>query len=233
MTTNARPLPSDRQFEDTTVKSVQRDRSGWTIERGDGWMFHVPAESPIEPKPGMRARFYGKGIGFDVRGLVLDGATVFYRTVAEEEARHQEWCRELDRERRAKFEAGRDDLDRRVAALPDVFRRRIERFRVGNPDFRWEYEGYELVCCETAVKIAETLATRERYIEVVNQEDRWTAVSEAVPGIDPGLSGNQFGLALNLAGIYLTEPEMVVRQHGAMTPLVGCEKYGCTHVPES
>lgn len=220
----------ERQYEEVTIESVEPDSSGgWTVKRSDGWSFWVQADSPIEPKPGMRARFYGKGIGFTVRGLTLDGVTVFYRTAAEEEARHQEWCRERDRERRAEFEANRDELDRRVAALPDVFRRRIERFRAGNPDFRWEYEGYELACCETAVKIAKAVGSRERYAELCDGEDAWPAVSAMVPDMDPGLSGNQFGCALMLAGLYLNNPDAVTRQHGAMTPLVGCKEYGCTH----
>jgi hypothetical protein len=223
------PDPADMEYEATTIEAVEPGSSGWTIKRADGWSFWIGSDSPIEPRPGMHARFYGWGIGHPVRGLVLDGVTIFYRTAAEEEARHRAWCDETAMKRREAFEAGRDELDRRVAALPEVFRRRIERFRAGNPDFRWEYEGYELICCETAVKIAETLGTRERYAEICAGEDRWGAVFDAVPGIDSGLSGNQFGAALSLAGLYLADPEMVVRQHGALVPLVGCEKYGCTH----
>lgn len=37
------------------------------------------------------------------------------------------------------------------------------------------------------------------------------------------------GLALRLAYWYLTKRENVVREHGALVPLVGCEAYGCTH----
>lgn len=46
---------------------------------------------------------------------------------------------------------------------------------------------------------------------------------------DDGHSGNTFGCAARLAYHYLTEQENIVREHGALVPLVGCEKYGCPH----
>jgi hypothetical protein len=79
------PYPNDSQFEDVTVKTAKEMLSGgWSIERSDGWSFFVPADSPITPRAGMPVRFYGKGIGFPVRGLFLDGVRVFYRTEDEE-----------------------------------------------------------------------------------------------------------------------------------------------------
>lgn len=75
----------DTEFEETTIKSVSGDTEhGWSIERADGWSFFVPADSLVEPKPGMPVRFYGRGIGFLVRGLFVDGQCVFYRTEEEQ-----------------------------------------------------------------------------------------------------------------------------------------------------
>lgn len=81
----------DSQFEECAIKSVRAEErsGGWSINRDDGFSFFVPKDSPIAPTPGMTARFYGKGIGFTVRGLFLDGAEVFYRTEAEEKAKHR------------------------------------------------------------------------------------------------------------------------------------------------
>jgi hypothetical protein len=76
---------NDAAFEDTTIRSVSQCRDGgWSIEREDGFSFFVPADSPITPAAGMTARFYGKGIGFAVRGLFIDGQQVFYRTEDQE-----------------------------------------------------------------------------------------------------------------------------------------------------
>lgn len=50
-----------------------------------------------------------------------------------------------------------------------------------------------------------------------------------LPTLFDGHSGNSFGMALRLAYHYLTNPENVFLEHGALTPLVGCDDYGCRH----
>jgi hypothetical protein len=77
---------ADSQYEEAQiakVKASERD-GGWQIERSDGWSFFVPKDAPIAPAVGMTVRFYGKGLGYVVRGLFLDGQKVFYRTEAED-----------------------------------------------------------------------------------------------------------------------------------------------------
>lgn len=93
----------DKQFEETTIKSVSAEKDGgWSIERADGWSFFVPMQSPVVPMPGMLARFYGRGTGYTVRGLFIDGQRVFYKTpeeqAAEDAARSAEY-----KERQAKI----------------------------------------------------------------------------------------------------------------------------------
>lgn len=75
----------DNEYEDDFIASVDGDANrGWSITKGDGWSFWVPADSPVEPTVGMTVRMYGRGIGYAVRGLALNGQTVFYRTEAED-----------------------------------------------------------------------------------------------------------------------------------------------------
>lgn len=74
----------DSSWEEASIARVGRCGDGWTIERADGWSFFVPSSSPVTPKVGMTARFYGEGIGRPVRGLFLGGVQVFYRTEAED-----------------------------------------------------------------------------------------------------------------------------------------------------
>ena len=78
----------DLQFLYTVVQSVKQEPGGWSFTGEDGWSFYFANPSPIEPRAGMVARFYGKGIGYPVRGLFLGGVKVFYRTAAEDE-QHQ------------------------------------------------------------------------------------------------------------------------------------------------
>jgi hypothetical protein len=69
----------DTQFEDVKITEVKEDDSGWEIKRDDGWSFFINKPSPVVPVAGSVARFYGKGMGFPVRGLSIDGTMVYYR----------------------------------------------------------------------------------------------------------------------------------------------------------
>lgn len=192
----------------TTVAKV--DPEGFTD--ADGWSLssHGTDLLWLGVKAGDIVEQWGRGIGHVVRGCAIAGHVLWYRTEAEEQQRHAEWVADKDAHARQRFEDQRAVLDATYDAMPEVFRRRIDRFRAGNPDFRWRFEGYELAACEAALIIAEG--------------------GEQDPRIDElGLSGNQFEFAKRLAHWYLTEPENVVLEHGAMAPLTGCEAYGCTH----
>lgn len=134
---------------------------------------------------------------------------------------------ERDEERKRAFEETRSDHDRRIAALPDVFQRRLAKFQRTNPDFRWKHEGYELLCCEQGALIADTLKTPEA-VQAFSKADN-DEQNRLVPGLDQGHSGNSFTFSYRLAFEYLTDPELVVQEHGALTILVGCESYGCPH----
>lgn len=82
--------PTDTQFEDVKIKAVDgNSKDGWSLTRDDGWGFFVAPDSPIEPKAGMTARIYGKGIGSRFRGVYLDGRKVFYRTEADDDEHHE------------------------------------------------------------------------------------------------------------------------------------------------
>ena len=192
----------DREYQDTTISGVARESNGWTIRRADGWNFSVPDSSPVEPRPGMAARFYGRGLGYTVRGLVLDGRTIFYRTADEDADKSRRAAEDRDRASRYDAERGRADMKRRVAALPAPLRDRIAGFRSNNPDFWWKFEPYEMAVCEQAAKGPDA-------------------------EIDPDLSGNQAGCAALLARLLRDAPSRIASVHGAMCPLVGCREYGC------
>ena len=124
-------MDEDLEFEDHLLTKVEGNPvDGWTLDM-DGMCFHCPNTTdvgePVDPPPavGMTARLYGKGFGYTVRGLCLNGPgdlqRVFYRTVEQEEQRHQDWCAEQKREKLAAFEANREEMDRRFAALPEIF----------------------------------------------------------------------------------------------------------------
>jgi len=74
----------DNEYQDHTITRVEKNADGSYDIGFDGMGFYCPGNSPIEPKVGMTARLYGKGLGARVRGLVIDGHEVYYRTEAED-----------------------------------------------------------------------------------------------------------------------------------------------------
>jgi hypothetical protein len=95
----------DTQFEEIEIDEVATVKDGWNIRRADSFSFHVSKDSPIIPTKGMIARFYGKGIGFSIRGLFLNGEKVFYRTEKEDKEKQEidmygldasDWLRKWD-----------------------------------------------------------------------------------------------------------------------------------------
>lgn len=231
---------SDRQqlkaadtYEEGPIQAVSRDGDGYAITLWDGWLLWLHDDygagpHGIVPQVGDTIRIYGQGIGYIIRGIDVNGREAFYRTAAEQRAQDRHDAEQRKREKQSEFNLDRESYDRRVAALPQPFWPRFERFRSNNPEFRWEFEGYELFTCEQAVVIAQALQT----VEAVRafQAMDWDDQQRAVPGLSSDHSGNTFGCACFLARVYLEAPELLKEQHGALCPLVGCRGYGCVPV---
>lgn len=214
----------DSEYRDLNIKEVRKEGNDWSITTDDGWSFFV-SNKGVEPHVGDRARFYGKGVGSIVRGLDINGQEVFYRTPEQQEEENQRSLDRMAKERRQRFENSKEQMDADYRLLPVEFQRRLDGFRRRNPDFRWEHEPYELMCCKDAVKIAKTCPTEGEIKFFIKQDS--AAQRRMVPTLDDGHSGNSFGAACRLAWLYVTHPELVEREHGALCPLVGCDDYGC------
>jgi len=219
---------NDNQYEDDIISEVSGSaKDGYTITHKKGWSFFVPNTTSIIPKIGMNVRFYSKGVGSIVRGLFIDGQRIFYMTEKQQKRVYKKKVRGAKVERQKKLDKERPELDKRYNDLPDVFKRRIDKFRSTNPNFRRDYESYEMFCCEQAVIFA-------NHFKIVDALKEWGKKKyEEQKAELPELSGNHsintFGCAFSLASAYLTSPELVVKMHGALTPLVGCKEYGCSH----
>ena len=183
------------------------------------------------PQEGDKVRLYGKGFGYTVRGIDIqpagkDWIEIYYRTEDEEE-RHQQWVATEKLRKQAEFIKNKADLDERVAKLPQEFQDRIQRFRDKNPEFRVEFESYELFCCEEAVKIYNALKDPDKIMAFFNMpiEDQKAAVPDVKYSEH---SGNPFGCAVTLAGRYATRPQFLKFAQGSLAPLVGSEEFGST-----
>jgi hypothetical protein len=221
----------DTQYEEFTITEARRysDGNGWSLSLSGGYGFGCPATDLVTPTPGMKARLYGRGFGWPVRGLEIDGHRIFYRTEQEQHDKAAADAMERELRQKADFEASESDYRTQLAALPEVFQRRFARFEAGNPEFPWRYGWYEIAACKQAVALAEHFKTPERLRAWLDKD----APAKDFNAWDDSLSGNQVGVAKRLAWWLLSEPENVVREHGAMVIIVGCEAYGCTHPTEA
>jgi hypothetical protein len=121
-----------------------------------GWTTAMPW--PIEPKPlrGHKVRVWSNGSQNHGVSLWLTPAVlvpVYYRTKRERDA---EWgWRVVNGQIRQheEFDANRVRMDAAYEALPEPLKRRIERFRAEDPDFRWKEEAYEMAACSEAGRL--------------------------------------------------------------------------------
>lgn len=215
----------DQERTTETIAKVEPGTTGWWMTYESGWSFFCLDYPEGPPNVGDLAVQWGDGIGRPVRGLAVSGHVVFYRTAAEDKANHARRVEEDKAKKREEFERDCEQIDARVSALPKCFQDRLERFRQNNPDFRWEYEGYELFCCEEAVKIADALGSCEAVAEFSGKS--YDEQVKQLPTISDEHSGNTFGMACRLAHDYLLDQDRVRQRHGALAPLVGSKEYGC------
>lgn len=185
---------NDDQFEDHVLTKVEKEQEGWSIHH-DGLGFWCPPDSPIEPKAGMTARFYGQGFGSRVRGLFIDGHKVFYRTEAEDK---DYFAREL---------YGAD--------AAEWLKRWDEGRSVWTISMGGLGPGYEQCIHITCAEILRVMLARQYDHAKWSDKEEWKRDREeidktvmALPAIDAlGLSGAQWGAAVNVAShLYMHGP---------------------------
>lgn len=191
---------NDNDFEETTITEANGDRErGWQITKSDGWSFFIEKDSPLEPATGMTVRFYGKGLGYAVRGVFLDGQKVYYRTEAEENEH-----REIEL-----YGADAKDWLERWDAGKTVWS--IEMGGLG--------PGYEQAIQMTAAELLRFVIEKGYNREALADGETWAIIRDEIqnasfvnPVVDNlGLSGAQFGAAMNVAiNIYRHGPRFVM-----------------------
>lgn len=221
-----RLVETDREYKDGTIASVREGGDGYEVTLKDSWSLWVSPKPDPPPRVGDAIRLYTSRITC-VRGIFINGKKIRYQTAEEYRAEELRRLAADKEERRITAEACREETDRRIAALPEPLRRRLAGFRTRKADFDSECMPYELMCCEQAVILADRLKTVESLAEFRSLP--WEKQREAIPELDEDHSGNSFGFACRLAYHLLTDPENVVREHGAMCVLVGCKDYGCQY----
>jgi len=147
----------DWRHEDDVIRSWTRNGDMATVETMSGTGFGVlwPPSIPDGEK-GDRIRLYG-GMGFTTKGVDIwrDDAwqSVSYKTQVELDAEHEAWVKEYLERQHAEFERDKAKLDAAYEALPPPLKRRLDRFRAADPDFRWREEAYEMAACAEAGRL--------------------------------------------------------------------------------
>jgi len=205
---NAYPRDDD-QFQDVYVSSVRAEDGGWGATRSDGWSFFVRSDSPIAPQEGMPARFYGKGIGYPVRGLFLAGVRVFYRTVDEEREHHE--------------------IQTYGADAADWLARWDEGRTVWSIEMGGLGPGYEQCIHITAAEVlrhllakrydAEKWEDREQRKRDLDEIEKAAFANPTIGAL--GLSGAQWGAALNVATmLYIRGPRATLTDESVKDRLI-------------
>jgi hypothetical protein len=224
---------NDNQFEDKVLSEVKKFNDSYELKFNDGWCFSIDNKSGIIPKVGDSIRTYGKGIGFTIRGFFVNGKKVYYRTESQQEQKHKNWCKKERKKKVARLASEKDDRDKRVKALPESMQKRMQGFYERNKDFRIEFEPYELFCLEQAMIIAnackmETSGNHNFAIDETFKKLTFDEQKKLVPEISDQHSGNTFGFSCLMAKFLLQgNDEYIIKNHGALCPMVGCSDYGC------
>jgi hypothetical protein len=191
---------NDKQFEIRTIDKVKESGDSWEVTWDDGWCFFIPADSPIKPQKGMKARLYGRGTGSRVRGLFLDGIKVYYNTEKE------------DGEIQEIQLYGRDAQDW------------LDRWDKG--EGVWSIEmggmgpGYEQAIQITAAELLRRILERKYDKKALQDKNYWKLCGDELHEYSMqnkaikklGLSGAQYGAALNIAiRLYLDGPRKIMK----------------------
>lgn len=218
-------MKNENYQETTIITKVEEDSKDWYFISIDSRGCGLEKKYGVVPKAGDSLTIHTKGGAFGtIRGMDLNGKKIFYKTDEELESERVEWLRKNEEEKQQKFKENVANMDEQYNALPKCFQERIDKFRANNERFRIDYESYELFCCEQAIVIANGCKTVEVFKEFTKKD--WKEQIKQVPELSDQHSGNTFGAACHLAYWYLTNPENVVKMHGALSPLVGSEEYG-------
>ena len=181
--------------EVSKIKNASKlDDGWWSITLENGWGFGLNPIYNYIPKIGDVIKLHTINVT-TIRGLDVNGKNIYYKSDEELEIERAEWLDHHEKEKQQRFLDHKDKMDEDYESLPDVFKKRIDRFRNNNTRFRVDYEEYEVFCCKEAVKIAE-------YCKIPEEIQKFSKLDwkdQIKSGISEDHSGNTFGCSVALA----------------------------------
>ena len=199
---------NDNEFQEHKLEKVSDyDKDSWELKVDGGSCICCIKNGNFVPKKGMKVRFYGRGFGFPVRGIDIDGHIMYYRTPAQAKEDHKKMCEKWDREAKARFKKNRSKNEKDYQSLPDAFKKRMDRLRLKSPNDRYDWESYEMFILKQAAEFSKYLKTVEE-IDKWNKLENFDEQKKTVPTLNDGHSGNTYGAAVYLAKRYLSGMEV-------------------------
>jgi len=108
------------------------------------------------PEPKVGDHIWLKGAGLGGRNMGVRTTETWWEMSEEDVQReHEIWKAVYHRQQAQEFERNRASQDATYDALPEPFKRRIDRFRAEDPNFRASSEAYEMAPLSMATALAE------------------------------------------------------------------------------
>jgi len=229
----------DTEYEAQTITQVKVIEEGYCEVTGDFGTLRVSLESGQDPPTvGEVARYFGRGMGYPVRGFAVEAAeglrVYYYQTSDQAEAQRKQRLEEDTKKRVLDYLEKKGEYRARINALPAEFQDRINRFEAHCGGVTWmaEFLPYELFVAEEAVKLISYFGksgspTPKEFYDYPYEVQMSSLPDVGLPPLSRDHSGNTFGAALQQAQIYMDKPEIIPFAHAAIHGLIGCEKAGC------
>ena len=85
----------DVEYEDNVIEEVSTYPNGYVVKLNDNRSYAgITKNFSVEPKVGMSIRLFGKGLGYVIRGVVLNGKMIFYKTAREQALEDIAWFKQ-------------------------------------------------------------------------------------------------------------------------------------------
>lgn len=140
--------------QDVKITNVVVDEDGFHISTEEDVHFFMAKKliGGISPKTGDIVTLHTYGGSF-IRGMDINSKPIYYKT-DEDLEKDAEAFREQEKKRKqASFEKNKPTLDRLFSLLPKLLQHRIEMFRTFVPNYRAEWEMYELTAVFLGYKV--------------------------------------------------------------------------------
>lgn len=200
----------DDEYECVRVSKVEPSENGWYVLRDDGWSLWVTSENCQQaPVPGEEMRCYGRGIGYEVRGIAINGRVYRYRTPQEHEVARLAMVERLTREREESDRKFREAAKSRTALPAFAVTDAAEWAKCVELNSR---DPYSYECVRYAAAWANLMETRGADARVSDIAEECSRLADT-----SGITGFMYGAAVSMLARFWARGDELRRWHNKET----------------